>query len=89
MARCDTCGNDYDKTFEVRMGGQSFTFDCFECAIHRLAPVCAHCGCRVLGHGSEEYGALFCGASCAREMGKTALRDRGDLVESIEVPEHP
>jgi hypothetical protein len=39
MARCDVCGNDYDKTFQVIRGGQTHTYDSFECAIHALAPV--------------------------------------------------
>ena len=43
MAICDVCGNDYDKSFEIRRGPVTYTFDCFECAIHRLAPQCAHC----------------------------------------------
>lgn len=47
MARCDQCGNDYDKTFEVVMAGQTYVFDSFECAVHKLAPVCPHCGCRI------------------------------------------
>ena len=39
MARCDQCGNDYDKSFEVNMtGGKPNTFDSFECAIQKLAP---------------------------------------------------
>ncbi len=38
MAQCEVCGNEYDKTFEVRLGGQSHIFDSFECAIHALAP---------------------------------------------------
>ena len=37
MARCETCGNDYDKAFEVTMNGTTHTFDSFECAIHALA----------------------------------------------------
>jgi hypothetical protein len=40
---CETCGNDYDKAFTVVMEGETHVFDCFECAIHRLAPTCAHC----------------------------------------------
>lgn len=28
-------------------------FDSFECAIHRLAPVCEHCGCKIIGHGLQ------------------------------------
>lgn len=77
MAQCEVCGNDYDKTFEVNVAGNSHVFDSFECAIHRLAPVCEHCGCKVVGHGVETRGHLFCCASCARMIGEgTALRDR-------------
>ncbi len=83
MPRCDTCGNDYDRTFELRIDDKAFTFDCFECAIHKLAPECQHCGCRILGHGVEEQGRVFCGASCARAMGVTDLRDRGDAAVTI------
>ena len=43
MARCDVCGNDYDKAFTVTTPERSGTFDSFECAIHALAPSCAHC----------------------------------------------
>jgi hypothetical protein len=39
MAKCDVCGNNYDKSFEVRMAGKTYTFDSFECAIHKLAGV--------------------------------------------------
>lgn len=88
MGRCMTCDNDYDKTFDVHKNGQTYTFDCFECAIHQLAPACAHCGCRVLGHGVEEAGAIYCGASCARAMGKVDLRDRGERP-MIELPLYP
>jgi len=66
----------------------AYTFDCFECAIHMLAPACGHCGCRVLGHGVEENGAIYCCANCARAMGKLDLRDRGDQP-LIEVPLFP
>ena len=52
MAICDTCGNDYDKAFTVtRADGRTATFDSIECAAVGLAPECAHCGCRILGHG--------------------------------------
>ena len=51
MATCELCGNDYDKTFDVVIAGTQHTFDSFECAIHALAPACAHCGCKVVGHG--------------------------------------
>lgn len=49
MKTCDVCGNAYDKTFTVTRGGQSGTFDSFECATHVMAPSCAHCA-RESGH---------------------------------------
>lgn len=76
MAKCDVCGNDYDKSFEVRRGGEHHTFDSFECAIHKLAPTCAHCGCRVIGHGIESDGTYYCCANCARHAGEVGARDR-------------
>jgi hypothetical protein len=39
--RCDTCHNEYDKTFDVVMNGNTYTFDSFECAIHLLATIVA------------------------------------------------
>ena len=76
MARCDLCGNDYDKAFEVRLAGQTHTFDSFECAIHALAPACAHCGCKIIGHGVEAEGKFYCCAHCAHQVGIGGLRDR-------------
>jgi hypothetical protein len=76
MARCEVCGNDYDKSFQVVRGRETHTFDSFECAIHAMAPKCEHCGCRITGHGIEADGRFFCCAHCARESGVTAVRDR-------------
>jgi hypothetical protein len=76
MPKCEVCGNDYHRAFEVHQDGKTHVFDSFECAIHRMAPQCAHCGCRILGHGLEvEGGRIFCCASCARHSGVTALVD--------------
>ena len=60
MARCEQCGNDYDKAFQVMRAGKTMTFDSFECAIQALAPTCPHCGCRIIGHGVEHNGTIFC-----------------------------
>ncbi len=76
MARCDVCGNDYDKSFEVIRGGKRYTFDSFECAIHAVAPSCAHCGCKIVGHGVEARDKIYCCANCARETGAKTLTDR-------------
>ncbi len=76
MARCEHCGNDYDKSFDVVIGGGKYTFDSFECAIHVLAPLCAHCGVRIVGHGLEKAGRMFCCDHCAEKEGVTELRDR-------------
>jgi len=77
MARCEVCGNEYDKAFTVTPAwGKARTFDSFECAIHALAPACAHCGCKVVGHGVEQGDKIYCCAHCAKHAGATGLRDR-------------
>jgi hypothetical protein len=76
MGTCEVCGNEYDKAFEVIAAGDRHVFDSFECAIHALAPVCGHCGCKIIGHGVESNGSMFCCASCAQAEGAEALRDR-------------
>lgn len=76
--RCDVCGNDYDKSFTVTQLGRTMTFDGFECAIQAMAPTCAHCGCRVVGHGVESNGAIYCCAHCATHSGVEGVRDRVD-----------
>jgi hypothetical protein len=59
--QCEVCGNDYDKAFQVTMKGKTRTFDCFEC--------------RVVGHGVENAGKIYCCANCARAEGVSGLRD--------------
>ncbi|MBU9763973.1 hypothetical protein FR943_08975 [Mycobacterium sp. TNTM28] len=76
MSTCATCGNDYDKTFTVSWDGQTADFDSVECAAVRIAPECAHCGCRILGHGVEAADTMYCCAHCARESGHSELVDR-------------
>ena len=76
MAKCDTCGNEYDKSFTVTMAGRTHTFDSFECAIHKLAPTCATCGVRVIGHGMEAGAKIYCCNHCAEKAGVDELRDR-------------
>lgn len=76
MAQCDTCGNEYDKTFTLRQGDRSGTYDSFECAIHAFAPTCDHCGCRILGHGAESDGRFFCCSQCATAAGVEGIQDR-------------
>ena len=76
MPRCDTCGNNYDKAFQVVKDGKTHTFDSFECAIQKLAPSCKHCGCRIIGHGLEAKGAFYCCDHCAEKSGVKGLKDR-------------
>jgi hypothetical protein len=70
------CGNEYDKSFEVVIAGKSHVFDSFECAIHAVAPRCEHCGCRIVGHGVEAGGRIFCCANCATQAGVSGVKDR-------------
>lgn len=76
MARCEVCGNDYDKSFTIRFHDGEHVFDSFECAIHALAPHCAHCDCRIIGHGVEGGAQVYCCANCARQAGVPAIADR-------------
>ena len=75
MAACEVCGNDYYLSFEVITAGQRHVFDSFECAIHKLAPICNHCGCKIIGHGIEANGTFYCCAHCAHHEGATAAAD--------------
>ena len=76
IAICEHCGNEYDKTFQVIMGGKTRTFDSFECAIYELAPSCAHCSVKIIGHGLEKDGTFYCCDHCAEAKGAQGLRDR-------------
>jgi hypothetical protein len=73
MNTCETCGNEYENPMEVVVDGRSHTFDSFECAIQALAPTCAHCGCRVIGHGVDGDGEhIYCCRHCALASGAEA-----------------
>lgn len=76
MPKCMVCGNDYDKSFEVILGGERYVFDCFECAIQLLAPRCTHCACAIIGHGAEAHGRFFCCAHCAEQENVPQMTDR-------------
>ena len=61
--------NDYDKAFEVIVGGKTYVFDSFECAIH--APSAQLFLLRVPHHRPRGRGEWpdFCCVPCARPMG--------------------
>jgi len=85
MARCEVCGNDYYLSFEIVTAGNTHVFDCFECAIHSLAPVCESCGCRIIGHGVEAGHAFFCSAHCASQSGIEGAKDHIRADQSAHV----
>ena len=74
--RCEVCGNHYDKSFQIVQAGRVHVFDCFECAIHAVAPRCSHCDCCIIGHGVEDDGVMYCCTHCAQAGGVTGTRDR-------------
>jgi len=76
MPTCDVCGNDYDQAFTLQQGERRGTFDSFECAIHAFAPTCAHCQCRIIGHGIQAGDTIYCCANCARHAGVDGVADR-------------
>ncbi|MEE4303930.1 MAG: hypothetical protein V2J19_07205 [Wenzhouxiangella sp.] len=75
MGICATCGNEYEATISIVKDGESFEFDCFECAISMLAPECAKCGVRIIGHGVQHDGEIYCCANCAHRAGIAGLVD--------------
>lgn len=66
MGVCEVCGNHYKNTFKVALNNTTHEFDCFQCAIQSLAPLCATCSCRIIGQGVEEDGFVYCGHHCQR-----------------------
>ena len=76
MGKGEVCGNEYDKTIELIAAGEHHTFDSFECAIQAIAPICEHCQCRVIGHGTEVGGHFYCSAHCARAVTSADVKDR-------------
>ncbi|MGH2810992.1 MAG: hypothetical protein ACRDIA_08950, partial [Actinomycetota bacterium] len=75
MSVCEVCHNEYDKSFKVTTAdGRTYDFDSFECAIQLIAPSCAHCGCRLIGHGVESSGIMFCCVTCASHEGVDGLK---------------
>lgn len=83
MEECKVCGNEYDQLMEIKINGDdSGWYDCFECAIHDLAPSCRNCGVKIVGHGVEAEDQLFCGAHCARSRGYDDIIDHSEMIIS-------
>lgn len=81
MGKCEVCGNEYEFAFQVTMpNGESHTFDSFECAIHKVAPICDHCGCHVIGHGVTAKSRIYCCATCAHSSGAHEIVDNASHV---------
>jgi hypothetical protein len=75
MAKCDVCGNDYEMAFTATTKDRRHSFDSFEGTIHSPAPNCGHCGCKVIGHGVEDGGIVFCCVHGAQQFGVSWLQD--------------
>jgi len=72
--RCSLCGNELSHVFRVVSdAGPERAFDSFECAIEALAPRCAHCACRIIGHAVQRGASTFCCELCARRAASDAV----------------
>lgn len=79
MAPCEACGNDYPLSFEIHtVSGVRQVFNCFGCAIHRLAPVYEQCGRRILTRGMGVARYLFRYSSCAGTNGLASAARAAD-----------
>lgn len=76
MRTCQTCGNEYDRSFIIEMHDKAFEFDRFECAIQMLAPTCHHRQTKIIGHGVQKGDYIYCCTHCARLDGYHELQDR-------------
>lgn len=76
MDKCHVCGNNYNKCFEIRMNNITYLFDCFECAIHALAPLCQQCGCKIVGHGIEQDDTFYCCNHCSKAAGIKQMKEK-------------
>jgi hypothetical protein len=63
-ARCEVCGFATRSGIRIIAGGVTHLFDSYQCAIHRLAPECEHCGCRILGRPLEVQQRPYCSPEC-------------------------
>ena len=81
MKNCEVCRNQYDKSMTIIVGDKRHVVDCFECAIHLLAPRCEFCGCTIIGHGMEAEGSFYCCAHCAKEDGHRGVSDRTESAQ--------
>lgn len=82
MENCEVCGNAYAYPLKIELAGRTHIFDSFECAIHVLAPRCSHCGCTVIGHGSQWSGRVYCCDHCLR----TQLGHESAAAQSADHP---
>jgi hypothetical protein len=81
--QCEVCGNHYEHGFAIQVDdGESHQFDCFECAIHGMAPHCDHCGCLIIGHGVDDENRMYCCEHCMREATGTPPNARGERAPS-------
>ena len=83
MAQCETCGNDYDKAFQVTANGKTHTYDSFECAIDALAPTCANCGIRIVGHGPRGQRQVLLLRPLRRAQGRQRTARPGELEAAL------
>jgi GH18 family chitinase len=72
MAKCDTCGNDYAKTFQVTTGNRTMTFDSFECAIQAMAPQCSHADAALSVMGWKLMAGFSAATTARRKKGSRA-----------------
>ena len=66
---------------QVRDAVKEYFFDSFECAVSMLAPECTHCKTKIIGHGLESAGMIFCCANCANHSGIFGFKDNIEFEE--------
>ncbi|MGD9765042.1 MAG: hypothetical protein AB7V27_15150 [Candidatus Binatia bacterium] len=74
--QCDVCGNPTRHPMTLTQREDRFVVDCLECAIHVLAPTCAECSCRIIGHPVLWEDEVFCSRRCVAAAGAAVVAAR-------------
>ena len=84
---CEVCGQESEDAFEVVRHVGRHRFDTFECVIYALAPRCAQCGVRIIGHPVKEDDHTFCCAHCAEAGPSERFAGSGENEDAEEEEE--
>ena len=64
---CTICDDQYGRSCRIPADDELHFMDSFECAFYTVAPRCRCCDRRIVDHGIETWGNIFCCTPCVHE----------------------